>query len=80
MFIDTHCYIYKEYYDNIDEIINISENNNVNRFSIMVVIKNSNEEILSLINKYPTMYDTIGIYQENVNDYKEHDIDFIKII
>ena len=78
MFTDTHCHLYKEYYDNIDEIINISENNKINRFINNGCDKSSNEEVISLIDKYPSMYGAIGIHPENVNDYTKEDIDFIK--
>ncbi len=78
MFTDTHCHLYKEYYDNIDEIIKISEKNNIYRFINNGCDKVTNQEVLSLTNKYPNMYGAIGIHPENVSDYTKEDIDFIK--
>ena len=78
MFTDTHCHLYKEYYDNIDEIIKISENNNIYRFINNGCDKVTNQEVVYLINKYPNMYGAIGIHPENVSDYTKEDIDFIK--
>ncbi len=76
-FTDSHCHIYSEYYENIDEIINLAIKNNVLRYINNGTDKKSNIEVLSLINKYPNMYGAIGIHPENVNDYTLEDINFI---
>ena len=78
MFTDTHCHIYKEYYSNIDEIINNANNVNITRFINNGCDNISNKEVLSLVNKYPNMYGAIGIHPENVETYKEEDLKFIK--
>ena len=77
MFTDTHCHIYKKYYDNIDEILNNSINNNVNRCINNGCDKKSNKEVIELINKYDNMYGAIGIHPENVDYYTLEDIEFI---
>lgn len=77
MFTDSHCHIYKEYYDNIDEIINNSINNKVNRWINNGCDNNTNIEVLSLINKYDNMYGAIGIHPEHVDNYQEKDLEFI---
>ena len=66
MLTDTHCHIYKEYYDDIDNIIKISEDNNVKRFINNGCNQQSNEEVLELLDKYPNMYGAIGIHPEDV--------------
>lgn len=79
MFVDTHCHIYKEYYDDIDEIILKIKNAN-----IRCVINNgcdnkSNVEVLSLVSKYPKfMYGALGIHPEDVLSYKDSDLTFIE--
>ena len=78
MFTDTHCHIYQEYYDDIDNIMEISNNNNVNRWINNGCDQKSNEEVINLIKKYDNMYGAIGIHPENVDEYTEEDIDFIK--
>ena len=35
MFIDTHCHLFNEYYDNIDEIINKCKENNIKRIIVI---------------------------------------------
>ncbi len=77
-FTDSHCHIYSEYYENIDDIIKLAMQNNVKRFINNGTSRNSNIEVLSLINKYPNMYGAIGIHPENVNDYTMEDINFIE--
>lgn len=74
MFIDTHCHIFKEYYNNITEVINEMKDN------IMIVSgynSSSNKEVIELVNKYPNVYGTIGLHPEEVNNISENDFDFI---
>lgn len=74
MFIDTHCHIFKEYYDNIDEVIKEMKDN------IIIVSgysSSSNKEVIELVNKYPNVYGTIGLHPEEVNNISETDFDFI---
>lgn len=74
MFIDTHCHIYKEFYDNIEEVVNDMDKN------IMIISGDSgktNKEVVELVNKYPNVYGTIGIHPDNIDTFKESDIDFI---
>ena len=78
MFTDSHCHLYSEYYDDIENIILNSEKNNVNRFINNGCNKRTNKEIITLISQYDNMYGAIGIHPENVNDYCEDDIEFIK--
>lgn len=60
--IDTHCHIFKEYYDNIDEVID-----SMDGFLIVAGIDDkSNLEVIDLINKYDKAYGVIGIQPEEV--------------
>lgn len=34
MFVDTHCHLYKEYYDDIKEVIQNSKSNGIIKFKI----------------------------------------------
>ena len=74
MFTDTHCHIFDEYYDNIDEIKELMDNNNVYRVINNGTEKKSNQEILNKIQKYEWMYGAIGIHPEEVNNYSEDDL------
>ena len=77
MFMDTHCHIFDEYYEDIDNIKELMDNN-----GIYAVINNgtdmkSNKEVLDKLNKYDWMYGAIGIHPEFVEEYSEEDIEYI---
>ena len=55
--IDTHCHVFKEYYDNIEEIIN-----KVDVVIISGTNDKDNQEVINLCNKYPNVYGTLGIH------------------
>ena len=69
MFVDTHCHLYKEYYDNIDEIIFDSVNN-----GIQIMINNgcnflSSCEVLESSRLYSNVYCAIGLHPgENLEE------------
>ena len=76
MFTDTHCHIYQEYYENIDEIFNNAINNNVNRFIVCGCSKKDNEEVLS-INRND-VYKVIGFHPDQASIYQDSDIEELK--
>ena len=78
MFTDSHCHLYDEYYDNIDEIIKIANDNNVTRFINNGCDSQTNREVLDKISKYDNMYGTLGIHPEYVDKYTLQDIKFIE--
>lgn len=78
MYYDSHCHIYKEYYDDIDSLIN-----ELNNEDIKLIINNgcdikTNKEILSYLNKYPIMYGALGIHPEYVSSYTNEDLLYIE--
>lgn len=78
MFTDSHCHLYDEYYEDIDNIIKLSLENSVYRFINNGCDKESNIEVLEKINKYSNMYGALGIHPENVDKYTIDDIKFIE--
>lgn len=78
MFTDTHCHIFNEYYDNINDVIKDASNNYITRYINNGTDLKSNQEVLKLINKYPNMYGAIGIHPEVVDTYNKNDLLFIK--
>lgn len=78
MFTDSHCHLYDEYYEDIDNIIKLSLENGVYRFINNGCDKESNIEVLKKINKYSNMYVALGIHPENVDKYTINDIKFIE--
>ena len=78
MLIDTHCHLYKEYYDDIESIIELSKQNNVMYYINNGCGAKSNIEVLELIEKYDNVYGALGIHPEYVSNYTLDDIKFIE--
>lgn len=78
MFVDTHCHIYKDYYEDIDLVLNEAKKNNVGYIINSGCDRMSNREVLDLLNGHKNMYGAIGIHPESVLDYTEEDIKFIE--
>lgn len=78
MFTDTHCHIYKEYYNDIDKLLLECKNNNVGYFINSGSDTKSNEEVIDLISKYDCMYGSIGLHPEEALNYSEKDIQVIE--
>ena len=79
MFTDTHCHLYKEYYEEgIDSIYEKMEQSKINR-----VINNgcdikSNKEVIEMLGKYSWMYGAIGIHPESADTYTEEDLKYVE--
>lgn len=67
MYIDTHCHLSKEDYDDIDLVIRENKENNVNRIIISGCTKETIVESIALANKYEGIYLTIGFHPSEVN-------------
>ena len=78
MLTDSHCHLYKEYYEDINNVILESIKNNVTRFINNGCDSETNKEVIELINKFSNMYGAIGIHPENVLSYSTEDIKFIE--
>ena len=78
MFTDTHCHIYKEYYENIDEILKRALESNINRVINNGCNRESNKEVLALANTYNNMYIALGIHPESADTYQKEDLTFIE--
>ena len=74
MFIDTHCHLFKEYYDNIDEIINKCKINNIEKIIVSGVDMKSNKEVLELISKYDIVYGSIGFHPTELDNFRYDDL------
>lgn len=75
---DTHCHLFSDYYEQIEEILNQAKENGVTHFIVSGCDHKSNMEVLSLIEKYSFVYGVIGIHPEEVDNYQESDIEFLK--
>ena len=77
MYIDTHCHVLSEYYDNIEEIVRKCKENNVTKIIVSGCDMKSNMEVLELVNKYDIIYGTIGFHPTELDGIKEDYFDFL---
>ncbi len=79
MFVDSHCHILSEYYleNSIENIIYEAKKNKVKALINSGFDQKSNEEIITLIDKYNEIYGTIGIHPNNINEVDENNINYI---
>ena len=79
MFTDTHCHIYREYYDNdIEQVYEKMKVSNVDRIINNGCDDKSNKEVLELLGKYSWMYGSIGIHPESADTYTADDLKYIE--
>lgn len=78
MFIDTHCHMFPEYYDDFTEIENKMVDNKIVKIINNGTDDKSNKLVLELIKKYDYMYGAIGIHPEVVEEYKLEDLQFVE--
>lgn len=75
MLIDTHCHLYKEYYDDLDKLINDMKEKNI--YAIVNGTNyEDNKEILDLKYKYSNIFITMGIHPTELEE--DNNFDFIK--
>ena len=75
MFIDTHCHILKEYYDDIEKVISESKEQKVECLISCGCATKDIEESLKLVTQFPNLYLSIGYHPDAINDY---DLDYLK--
>ena len=74
MYIDTHCHVSKEYYENIDEVINNAEKENVKKIIISGCDKEGIKEALETVKKYENVYTTIGFHPDSADIITDEDL------
>ena len=74
MFIDTHSHLFKEYYENIDDIVKKCMDNNIKRIIVSGVDMRSNMEVLELVSKYDIVYGSLGFHPTELDDFCYDDL------
>lgn len=75
MMIDSHCHLFDDEYNNIDDVIHKMGNN------IIIVSgtnQKTNEEVLLMCKKYKNVYGTIGIHPTEINEEVDKTMSFIE--
>ena len=78
MFVDTHCHLYRSYYEDLDDVIDQIKESEIYRVINNGCDKKSNIEVLELVGKYDLMYGALGIHPESANEYTQEDLDYIE--
>lgn len=80
MFIDTHCHLSSEYYDDIQLIIDNAKKNHVNNLIISGCDKKGIEESIEIANNNKNIYLALGYHPSEVNTTTDEDIKKLKSI
>ena len=77
MFIDTHCHLSIEDYDDIDKVVKEDIEAGVKKIIVSACTKNTFEEALALAKKYDSIYVTLGFHPSEV-DTTDADLELLE--
>ena len=77
MFVDTHCHISYEDYDNIDELIMNIKNSKVEKIIVNGTDMKSNLFVLELVRKYDIVYGALGFHPKELDDFSYDYLDWL---
>lgn len=80
MFIDTHCHLSNDDYENIEIVIEEARKNNVEKLIICGYDKKSIKEAISISKKYKNVYLELGYHPSEANYITEEDVNELKNI
>lgn len=78
MFIDTHCHITRNDYDNIPFLIDKIKNSDIKKIVVNGTDMESNLEVLELTKKYDIVYGAIGFHPTELDGFKDGDLDWLE--
>lgn len=78
MFIDTHCHLSKEDYEDIDKIIEDNRDHYIDKIIISGCTRDTIVESLELAKKYDDVYVTIGYHPSEVLTTTDDDLKLLK--
>ena len=74
MYIDTHCHLSSEDYDNISEVILENRKNGIDKIIISGCTRDSIKESLDIAKEYDDVYVTIGYHPSEASNTTEEDL------
>lgn len=80
MFIDTHCHLEKEFYENIDEVISDNKKAGMSKMVVSGCNKDEIIEVLEYSKKYEDVFLTIGFHPEVANYINDSDLRWLEEI
>lgn len=78
MYIDTHCHLFNEYYDDIEDIIRKCKDSGIKRIIVSGTSMKSNKEVLDLVSKYDMVYGTLGFHPTELKDFSYDDLEWLE--
>ena len=78
MYIDTHCHLSMEDYDDIDKVIEENKNALVDKIVVSGCSRESIDEVINLKDEYDMVYVTIGYHPEYADTVSQSDLDYLK--
>lgn len=78
MYIDTHCHLSNEDYDDIDLVIKENRENGIDKIIISGCTRDTIKESLELIDKYPDIYATIGYHPSEADITTSEDLSLLE--
>lgn len=73
MFTDTHCHLFSEYFNNIEEVLDNANTKGVKKYINNATNLEDALEVINLSKKYNNLYYTLGVHPDSVN------IDLVKL-
>ena len=70
MLVDSHAHIYKEYYENIDDIVERAKKNNVLRIINCATSINNFDEVIKTSHEH-NFYYALGIHPEDIDSFNK---------
>ena len=74
MFIDTHCHITSDDYDDIPLIIDKIKSTGVNKIIVNGTDMKSNLEVLELVSKYDIVYGALGFHPTELDNFNDSEL------
>jgi len=71
MYTDSHCHLYQEYYDDINQVITNAIKEGVTKFITCGCDYKTNFEVINIITNYQNVYGAIGIHPTEINKVSE---------
>lgn len=78
MLVDTHCHVFLEYYEDLEQVITRAKDKGVGALIVNGYDMSSNKEVLELVKKYDIVYGALGIQPENLDELNDENISFIE--
>ena len=78
MFIDSHCHLSKDDYEDVDKVVKSAKENDVKYLIVSGYDLKNNSEVLEYARKYDNVYLTIGFHPSEANITTDKDLEELK--